>query len=243
MGKSSESQVSIIDLSNWEFQPTWSQRDRILGKPRRPTLAFSTSIDLLRYLSDDDQGNETWIQGCIDARIKADSIARAWKRMRTYLKDLDHFPKYRKSEYDRYHAAAQAQSRGVATSQELHLASGLEAEIDASKIMVPPGQVLFHGRADHDLSDLRPYPRFVSTSLNPIVARQSGFRRSGKDQVNGRPVVYVLALDCPLRALWGQTGASVEYELLLAPMLTIDVTDQYIGSAFDVVDAKVVKRG
>src|SRR6185312_12924681 len=93
--------------------------------------------------------------------------------------------------------------------------AGLDAEIAASKIVLQPGQVLLHGRCDTDLVTKQPYPTYVSTTLNAVVACNSAFRRAGVDHVNGRPLVFVLTLRVPLPALWGQVGRSVEWELLL----------------------------
>lgn len=235
--------MPCIDLSNWKFEHTRSRMADVLGKPKLPPLEFPTSIDLLHYLAGDNQANIPWIQGCIGHRINKDPTAQAWRRKRTPLNALHHFSRYRKNKFDEYHLAAEARCKGTATSKQLELANGLELEIDASKIMVPAGQMLFHGRADYDLSNCRPYPKFLSTSLNPIVARQSAFRRSGLHQVNGRPIVYVLTLDCCLPALWGQTGSSAEYELLLPPQLTVEIFKKHTGQPFDLVEAKVICRG
>ncbi len=244
-GENSESYVSIVDQSNWEFVfSNSSPISNALGTSKSPTvLAFSTSTELVRHMADDDQDDYVRIQGRIDKRIKADPVARAWKKARTYLTDLKHFPRYRKSEYHLYHDAARARRRGRATPKQQDLANGLEAEINASRVVVPPWQILFHGRADRNLTNLVPYPSFISTSLNPVVARMSAFRRAGVDRVNGKPTVYILTLGCSLPALWGQTGKSFEYELLLPPLLTSVIKNQYTGRNFDVVEAEVLRRG
>ncbi len=242
-GEDSESYVSIVDQSNWKFVfPNSSPISDEPGTSRSPrALAFSTSAELIRHIADDDQDDYVWIQRCLDERIKADPVARARKKKRTRLKDLKHFPRYRKSEYHLYYDAARARQRGLATPKQQDLANGLEAEINASRVVVPPWQILFHGRADRNLTNLVPYPSFISTSLNPVVARMSAFRRAGV--VNGKPTVYILTLGCSLPALWGQTGKSFEYELLLPPLLTSVIKNQYTGRNFDVVEAEVLRRG
>jgi len=237
--------MSIVDQSNWKFVfNNSSPISDALGTSKPPTeLIFSTSIELVRHIADDDYDDYVRIQGHIDKRIKADSVARAWKKARTYLKDLKHFPRYRKSGYHLYHDAARARQHGRATPKQQDLVNGLEAEINASRIFVSPRQILFHGRADRNLTTCAPYPSFISTSLNPVVARNSAFRRAGVNLANGIPTVYILTLGCSLPALWGQTGKSVEWEILLPPLLTNVVKGQYAGRNFDIVEAEVLGRG
>jgi hypothetical protein len=237
--------MSIVNQDNWSFLLRNSSPPmHVLGtaKPRR-TLSFSTAADLVRYLADEDQDDYVTIQAEIEERIKGDTVFKAWRKIRTRLKDLKHFPKYRKNRYDHYHAAARACAVGNSTQEQKALAQGLEAEIDASRIVVPAGQIVFHGRANREITTVAPYPTFISTSLNPVVARNSAFRRAGSKNQNGQPVVYVLTLRCPLPALWGQTGRSFEYELLLPSQLTSVPTNEYQGCNFDVVEAAVVRRG
>ncbi len=242
-GENSESYVCIVDQSNWMF--VFSNSSPIsdaLGTSKSPrVLAFNTSTELVRHMADDDQDDYVRIQGRIDERIKADPVARAWKKAQTRLKDLKHFPRYRKNESHLYHDAARARQHGRATPKQRDLANGLEAEINASRVVVPPRQILFHGRADRNLTNLVPFPSFISTSLNPVVARMSAFRRARVNRVNGKPTVYILTLGCSLPALWGQKGKSVEYELLLPPLLTSVVKSQYAGRNFDVVEAEVLR--
>ena len=237
--------MTIVDQLNWEF--VFSNMTPITNKsgtfkpPRE--LKFSTSAELMCYLADDRQDDYIKIQQKINGRINADPVAIAWKNERTYLKDLKHFPQYRKRNYELYHQAARARQHDVATPKQQKLADGLEAEINASRVIVPIGQTLFHGRSDCDLTNLLPYPSFISTSLNPVVARNSALRRSGVNQVNGKPIVYILTLGCSLPALWGQTGNSCEYELLLPPLLTSVIKNQYVGQNFNVVEAEILCRG
>lgn len=233
--------MSHIDQSNWTFSIgespilPFGQGTDMQTKP----LAFSTSVELLRYLADGDNAHLSSIQNQIKERIESDSIARDWAGNRTLLKDLVHFPKYRKNSFDNYHDAARARVQEQATPKQLTLANGLDAEIKASRIAVPPSQIVFHGRADRALTDMPTYPSFISTSLDPVVAHLSALRRAGLNQKNGRPTVYVLTLDCTLPALWGQIGRSHENELLLQAMLKCEFKTEYVGKNFDVIEATI----
>lgn len=161
-----------VNQSNWEFfigKSSISSSGRHIDTQTTP-LAFATSVELLRYLADGANDYLTPIQNQIKARIKSDSVASDWARKRALLKNLSHFPKYRKSSFDVYHDAARARLQGQATPKQLALANGLDAEIKASRIVVPSGQIVFHGRADRALTDMPTYPSFISTSLDPVVA-------------------------------------------------------------------------
>lgn len=222
----------MIDQSNWEFEfgdPAGSSRK----------LTFQTALDLVHYLADEQDDDFTRMQGRIASRIKDNPVAHQWKAKRNFLKDLRHFPRYRGKHYDLYHDAARGRHHGTASAAQLSLANGLEAEINGSSIILPSGQILFHGRANLDLTNQQPYPSFVSTSLSPIVARQSAIRRAGVNQANGSPVVYVLTLRNSMPALWGQTGNSSEYELLLRPGLTCTARSRKSGVNFDVIEADI----
>jgi hypothetical protein len=223
----------VIDQSNWEFEfrnPAGSSRK----------LTFQTALDLVHYLAGEQDDDFIRMQGRIANRIKDNPVARQWKSKRNFLKDLKHFPRYRGKHYDLYHNAARGRHHGTASAGQLSLVNGLEAEINGSNIIVPGGQILFHGRANLDLTSLQPYPSFVSTSLCPIVARQSAIRRAGVNRANGLPVVYVLTLRSPMPALWGQAGNSSEYELLLRPGLTCTGRGRKSGVNFDVIEADVM---
>lgn len=242
MGKNSESCVTIVNQLNWEFVSSnmtpVSSKSGTFKPPN--VLKFSTSAELMSYLADDRQDDYIRIQQKVNGRINADYVAIAWKNERTYLKDLKHFPQYRKRSYELYHQAARARQHNVATPKQQKLADGVEAEINSSRVVVPVGQTLFHGRYDCDLTNLLPYPSFISTSLNPVVARNSALRRSGMNQVDVKPIVYILTLGCSLPALWGQTGNSLEYELLLPPLLTSVINNQYVGQNFNVIKAEIL---
>jgi hypothetical protein len=203
------------------------------------TCIFASPFELVKYLSDEDQDHFIPMQSRIANSIDSHPATKAWKQARTLLKDLVHFQRYRRKDFDLYHTAARAVQANNATAEQQTCAKGLIAEIEASRVCVPVGQTLFHGRANRELSNQQHYPAFISTSLNPVVARQSAFRRAGKNLKNGRPVVYVLSTRCTLPALWGGSQNSAEYELLFRPMLTCSEVACHQGRKFDVVDAEI----
>jgi hypothetical protein len=175
--------------------------------------------------------------GQIEKRLLAGAKAQEWPKVYSRLNSLKHFPKYRSKAYDTYKAAAFAKYTGTATADQLTLANGLSHEIQSSAVEVPAGQILFHGRSDTLPSSGPTYPAFLSTTLNPFVARQSAKRRT--IQLRGRNVVYALALLTPQPALWGHVGRSGEWELLLDANLHVRQTAFHSGIDFDIVEATV----
>lgn len=236
--------MCLVDQNNWRFQ--FSNTTRLMkleGKTKPDTiLSFETAAYLAHHLAD-DQSDFGRIQEAINKRIKDDPVAKEWKKKRSLLKHLNHFPKYRKNDFDLYHSAARSCAEGAASPEQTNIFCGLETEINSSKNIVPTGQILFHGRANRDVTNMTPYPTFVSTSFNPVVAFNSALRRSGIDNANGYPTIYVLTLGVSLPVLWGQTGGSYEYELLLPPNLTCNKTEEYRGKKFDVIEADMIGRG
>ncbi|MEQ1819548.1 MAG: hypothetical protein ABL871_13145 [Terricaulis sp.] len=234
--------MNPISQANWQFSfNNTSGLDKMKGVQRPPTqLAFPACIDLVKHLADDSVDDYIRIHQAVEDRLENDTDARAWKAVRTRLGTVPHFRKYRNVDCDLYHNAARARAAGRATPQQLALVSALEAEIAPSKTIVPAGQIVTHGRANRDLTTMAPYPAFLSTTLNPVVARNSAFRRAGMNQVNGQPVVYVLSITRPLPALWGQTGNSCEYELLFAPGLSWREVSSNTGSKFELIEAELV---
>jgi hypothetical protein len=146
---------------------------------RAPTgLDFATPIELLQYLADHDDTHDSAIQHQIQRRLDGDAAAQLFHRQRTPLRTLTHFRKYRQTEhYDRYYAAADAVLHGHATQKQKKMVEGLDDEIAASAVVVPAGQMLFHGRGDPALHELSPYPSFVSTSLDPSVCAWHATKR------------------------------------------------------------------
>ncbi|WOH66163.1 hypothetical protein [Bradyrhizobium sp. BWA-3-5] len=230
-----------FDQDTWSFQLSNSSTvERLTGQGRPDTLLNYSSIgDFMRLLADDENDLFARLHGPIIDRISKSPIVAAWKAKRAHLKDLKHFPQYRRRAFDLYHDAARAVAAGTADEKQLALVEGLAGEIAQSQIIIPAGQILFHGRADWLLAAQRPYPTFVSTSLHPVVARNRAFARTGIDMKNGKPLVCVLELKAPLPAMWGHVGKSQEYELLLTRNLTFKEVDRYAGTKFEVAHLDV----
>jgi hypothetical protein len=176
----------------------------------------------------------------MDKQLKTNSQVLTWNKARTKFSDLPHFSKYRKKQYDRYHAAARAIAAGQVTEEQRNLVAGLRTEIEQSRITLQPGQKLFHGRSDEDLTRFKYYPSFVSTSLNFVVAENSAYRRSGVKAANGPAIVYALSLMMEVRAIWGHTFDCPEWELLLPPNLMFEETSRSQGRKFLFIEANVV---
>ena len=103
-----------MDQTNWSFQfRNSSFITEALGtsEPDR-RLDFATATELVRYLAVDDQDDAGPIQSKVNERIDGDLIANAWRKARTRLKDLKHFPKYRKNTYELYHTRLAPACRG-----------------------------------------------------------------------------------------------------------------------------------
>jgi hypothetical protein len=204
--------------------------------PGASTAARTSAVELLLALSANrieagDVQVRTW------RALEQDPFAKEWHKQRTFLKDAKHFARYRGTAYDVYHSAARATASGMATAEQHASVAGLNNEIALSKLVIPIGQVLFHGRANDDLRVLRPYTSFISTSLDPVVAMNSSLRRGGINARSGRPTVHVLTLRDPLNALWGNTGRRpVEWEVLLQSGLRFACTRSHAGGNFDVVE-------
>jgi hypothetical protein len=118
-----------VDQTNWSFQfRNSSFITEALGtsEPDR-RLDFATAAELVRYLAVDDQDDAGPIQSKINERIDGDLIATAWRKARTRLKDLKHFPKYRKNKYELYHTATRTCMSGTATPKEETLFQGLRS--------------------------------------------------------------------------------------------------------------------
>jgi hypothetical protein len=232
--------MTSIDMTNWSFSFGGSNA-AFVGTPHYspPTvLAFPTTLDLLLHLA----GNGTHqpeIQSGINRRLKADSATQAWHRQRAYLKDMSHFPKYKGRHYDAYHAAARAVASKGGTTKQQAMATGLNQEIAASKVIAPAGQQVLHGRSAPALHSGATYPSFISTSLDPVVAVNSAMRRAGVKQDNGRPVVYILTLRDPLNVVWGNGGKPHEWELLMETNLVCSHVKTHSGTRFDIVEATI----
>ena len=233
--------MTTIDLSNWRFSFGGSlpQFDGTIHYKASEIIEIKTPIELLLRLTDDD-AHDSGFQGHIQERLKNDSAAKQWHSQRTRIGDTTHFKLYRKNpHYDLYHAAARAIAVGNATGEQQSLVSGLDGEIAASQVLVPPGQVLFHGRGDLNLHTSPSYPSFVSTSLDPVVCIYHAVKRRLQNDSGAKAVIYALTLRDPLPALWGNGGGLKEWELLLQTKLTCSAIKTQLGTRFDIVEATI----
>jgi len=229
--------MDIVDQNNWHFTLGALSPN---GDTRR-TFSFTSAADLACFLSNDAKDAYIAFQSKIDARLKADPVASIWRKGKKPLSELPNFAKYRGNEYDHYHEAARACFNNTQTLEQKKLVVGLEQEINRAGLMIPKGQTVYHGRANLDIITQAPYSTFISTSLSVTVARYHAFKRSLKN--GAKPLVFILTLQVPLPAIWGQTGVSNEHELLLPTLLTCVQRRIHEGAFFDVVEADIVKRG
>jgi hypothetical protein len=227
---------TLVDMNNWKF--VFKSFSPVNIVPPRE-LTFATVYDLVHHLANEGQDDRIAIQMMIDRRLEADPSVMGLVKARSLLKDLKHFPRYRRKDYDKYHAVARLLAAGTASPSQKLLVEGLAEEIEKSKTIAAEGQILFHGRSDQEITSGSPYPSFISTTLNPIVACNSAFRRAYK---RGAATFYVIKLQCDLPALWGHTGKSCEWEMLLPLGLQFEGKRSYKGSNFDVVEANVIGR-
>lgn len=236
-----------VDVSSWNFEYQRNTPvDRALRDleplqaPKPETFSFPNVDALLCHLDGPGDADRARFQRSIDDRLMADPGVATIKAARTPLKALKHFRAYRGSQYDKYHDAARRIARGGGTEKDRKCTDEFDTEIASSKILLDPGQVLFHGRSNDLLVNENPYPSYVSTTLNPIVALNSAYRRAGNGNINGRPIIFVLEMCVPLHALWGHVGQSAEWELLLPRRIGWTATTRWSGKTFDVVHATAI---
>ncbi|WP_133119333.1 hypothetical protein [Stenotrophomonas indicatrix] len=149
--------------------------------------------------------------------MRVDLLAKGWQRRRTRIGGSTHVKSYRRNQnYLGYHDAAVAISAGHATAAQKNLVLGLDREITACRVVVPAGQMLFHGRRDREVDVLAPFPSFVSTPLDPTVSIYHAIKRQ-QQRTGARTILYALTLGSPLPALWGNDGSPEEWELLCSP--------------------------
>jgi hypothetical protein len=225
----------MIDLSNWTFTlgggPPVLVAQGALPPPQQ--INFSTVHDLLIAMG---QG-ASLPAGQIDARLRAGANAMGWPGVYTRIGTAPHFRRYRSKHYDAYKKAALARAAGTATPRQTALAAGLSGEIAGSKVIVPSGQVVLHGRSDKLPTAWSTYDAFLSTTLSPFVAHLSAIRRH--NQLGGQPTIYVFTLTRDLPAMWGQVGSSAEWELLFDAGLPVRATGSVSSGALDIVEAEL----
>ena len=223
----------MIDMTNWQFSIGGGRADLVahgLADPPVP-LHFPAVLDLLTHLA----AEEELPTGQIDNRLKAGAEAMGWSKLYTRLKAAPHFKAYRGRRYDAYKQAAFARAAGTATPRQLSLANGLSAEIAGSRVIVPRGQLVLHGRSDQLPSSGPVYDAFLSITLSPFVARLSAIRR--QNQHGGRQTLYLFTLSRDLPAMWGHVGNSPEWELLFDAGLPVRQTASHSTGPFDIVEA------
>lgn len=220
--------LPVISLENWAIDL------------HSAVLRCTTGLDLLRSIV---PRTDLWpaVQGAIQDRLAADRDRLAWRRLRPKIGKLQHYKRYRKtSAYDDYHAAARALVAGQpVTASQSQMAAGLQGEITASGILLPVRQTLFHGRADRELDSAKPYPAFVSTTLDPIVALNSALRRS-LPKPGSTPIVYVLTLRRSIPGLFAQSGKLGEWEVTLGYGATVNATALHNAGNFLLIEADIV---
>lgn len=224
----SHSALPVIDLQSWALDL------------RSAKLRCTTALDLLRAII---PTTDLWpvVQGAIQGRLSADRDRLTWRRERPNIGKLQHYKRYRKTgAFDDYHAAARALVAGKPmTTLQSRQAAGLQGEITTNGILLPVGQSLFHGRADRELDSAKPYPAFVSTTLDPIVALNSAIRRS-LPRPGSTPTVYVLTLRRSVPGLFAQTGKRGEWEVTLGYGANVRATAVYSVSNFLLIQADIV---
>ncbi|WP_448662847.1 hypothetical protein ACG3SL_19760 [Sphingomonas sp. CJ20] len=225
----------MIDMTDWQFSIGGGRPDLValgLNPPPVP-LHFPQVLDLLTHLA----AGEELPTGQIDKRLKASAAAMSWPGLYTRLKAAPHFKAYRGRQYDAYKQAAFDRAAGTATPRQLALANGLSAEIAASKVIVPRGQLVLHGRSDQLPTAAPLYHAYLSTSLSPFVARLSAIRR--QNQLGGRQTIYLLTLARDLPAMWGHVGSSPEWELLFDAGLPVRRTAAHTAGPLDIIEASL----
>jgi hypothetical protein len=224
---------AMISLKNWTFTLGGGNSHLVTHGiiPPPKQISFLTVQDLLTAICK----GANLPTGQIDARLRAGAQTMGWPRNYTRIGQAPHFKRYRGKNYDSYKEAALACAAGTATPRQTLLAAGLSSEIAASKVIVPSGQVVVHGRSDQLPTNGTNYDAFLSTTLSPFVAHLSAIRRS--KQLGGCPTIYVFRLVRDLPAMWGQVGLSAEWELLFNAGLHVQATSSLKSGGFEIVEA------
>jgi hypothetical protein len=216
--------MTTVDMTNWTLSPRHS-----------PPQLFTSAVDVLRYLASNGAERPTF-HNQIRSILNQDAVAKSWHRQRTFLYQMKYFRSYRRTrECKKFLLAARNLAAGTASLKQQQQVNGLNAEISGSNVVVPGGQLLFHGRGDCDLSHIRPFPSFLSTTLDPTVGIWHAIK--GPLYPNRRPTVYALTLSRLICAIWGNGGAIKEWELLFGTSLSCTVNMIHNQAQFDVIEA------
>lgn len=229
--------LPALDLSSWTFNLGGMGR---LSLGPTTVRSFSTALDLLNWIASNGDLKSA-VQGQVQDRIRLDPHWKSWRKQRTLFRNAPHFQSYRGAAYDHFHAAARCVVTGAGappTASQLGMYNGLMTEIASSAVVLPAGQLLFHGRADRDLDRLPKYPAFLSTSVDPVVASNHAHKRAFNSP--RRPLVYQLTLQTSRPAFFGQAGRLREYELLLPAGLSVTAKAFHRAADFDIIEAEIL---
>jgi hypothetical protein len=203
-------------------------------------LEFNTNAEFLKYLaSTPEEKHPRGFHVQVDQMLSEDPLVKLLNKKRN-ISSLKYFRQYRGFEHAKFHLAALALGSEYVTEKQKNLVQGLDREINSSKIVLPKGFVVFHGCQDGVLCDQLVCPTYISTTLHPVVAKNSAIRRARQLAPNGKPSVFMLVLKNELPALWGHTPRNkIEFELLLPRNLKVCKTSNYEGINFELVSAEI----
>ncbi len=235
------SSSGVVNVSDWEFSFGGSD-PRLAGTPsfREPTIVrLATVLDLLLRLAEDGKDDNPH-QHQIQQRLKTDPVAKAW---------------HEQTGKDRGDAALRTlpkgrQVRGLPRGGScrccrhcLRRATGTRSRSRsrnaASAVIIPNGQVLFHGRGDRVLHSSSSYASFISTSLDPTVCIRHAVKRQVQKGPEARAGIYLLTTRAPLHVIWGNGGALKEWELLVPTRLQCTELSVHECTRFDIAEIDV----
>lgn len=234
--------IGDVKAHEWNFRfSTTTLFEKMQGIVRPDMqLCFKTCEEFLKFLANTPEEQQPrGIHGKVDEMLSKDPFVKSLNKKRN-LSALKYFKKYRGNEHAKFHLAAFALSSEHVTEKQKNLVQGLDREINSSKIVLPKGLVVFHGCQDSVLCD-QPYcPTYISTTLHPVVAKNSAIRRARQITPNGKPSVFILILKKELPAIWGHTSHNkIEFELLLPRNLKICKISSYEAKNFELVSAEI----
>jgi hypothetical protein len=196
---------------------------------------FEDEWQLLKKLADDLLEDRGRFQSRISRDLDANPICSAWSDARGPQDPASHFRLYQETSYDEYHISAErvlGQSVQCSSEDERRF-NGLVTEIQQSQISTPSGMIVFHGGASVISGPATSRTRFLSTSLDPVVAINSALRRafdptSLQEDPTLTKQIYMFEIQGSLPLLWGHYDGSHEYEILFAPPMSfkVDLVEQ-----------------
>ncbi len=207
---------------------------------------YQSEWELLTSLAGSQLEERGQFQRIIARALDHDPICKSWFKERAPRKSQPHFLKYQQSEYETYHEAAGRVLGGRPDTDDTDHArfNGLIAEIQASGVVTACGAIVFHGRVRKGSICSTAQHGFLSTSLDPVVAINSAFRRGfdakicDQDPSLQKQILMIeLAHDMP--AIWGQYTQSHEYELLFAPPLDMTIITSKTVDDFELLHVEM----